>query len=44
MKPFIARTLKQSIERIHVNAKWVQSIQGEKNLADAIKELAHRKY
>lgn len=43
MKPFIARTLKQSLERIHVNAKWVQSIREEKNLADAVKELAYRK-
>lgn len=44
MKPFIARTLKQSIERIHVNAKLVESIQTEKDLAGAVKELAYRKY
>ncbi|KAL3500812.1 hypothetical protein ACH5RR_039905 [Cinchona calisaya] len=43
MKPCIATTLKHSIERIHINAKWVQSIQNEKNLADVVKELAYRK-
>ncbi|RVW52472.1 Aminopeptidase M1 [Vitis vinifera] len=43
-KPSIARTLKQSIERVHINAKWVESIQNEKHLADAMKELAYRKY
>ncbi|KAK9273353.1 hypothetical protein L1049_018162 [Liquidambar formosana] len=42
--PSIARTLKQSIERVHINAKWVQSIQSEKHLAEAVKELAYRKY
>ncbi|CAA3001720.1 aminopeptidase M1 [Olea europaea subsp. europaea] len=44
MKSYIARTLKQSIERVHINAKWVQSIQKEKHLADAVQELAYRKY
>lgn len=43
-KPSIARTLKQSIERVNINAKWVQSIQNEKHLAEAVKELAYRKY
>ncbi|XP_075641384.1 aminopeptidase M1-like isoform X2 [Castanea sativa] len=42
--PSIARTLKQSIERIHINANWVQNVQNEKHLAEAVKELAHRKY
>ncbi|EXB57658.1 Puromycin-sensitive aminopeptidase [Morus notabilis] len=28
-KPSIARTLKQSIERVNINAKWVQSVQSE---------------
>ncbi|CAL2233733.1 unnamed protein product [Prunus armeniaca] len=28
--PSITRTLKQSIERVHINAKWVQSVDGEK--------------
>lgn len=44
MKPYIARTLKQSIERVHINAAWVKSIQSEKHLSEAVKELAHRKY
>nr|GMC49388.1 aminopeptidase M1 [Ipomoea batatas] len=43
-KPFIARSLKQSLERVDINAKWVQSIRIEKHLADAVKELAYRKY
>ncbi|KAL2346571.1 hypothetical protein Fmac_000571 [Flemingia macrophylla] len=42
--PSIARTLKQSLERVNINANWVQSIQKENKLADAVKELAHRKY
>ncbi|KAL3844265.1 hypothetical protein ACJIZ3_001668 [Penstemon smallii] len=44
MKPYIARTLKQSIERVHINSAWVKSIQTEKHLADVVKELAYRKY
>ncbi|EYU20325.1 hypothetical protein ABFS82_01G010500 [Erythranthe guttata] len=44
MKPYIARTLKQSIERVHINAAWVKSIQSEKHLAEAVQELAYRKY
>ncbi|CDP08301.1 unnamed protein product [Coffea canephora] len=43
MKPFIARTLKQSIERVLINAKWVHSIQNEENLEDVVTELACRK-
>ncbi|KAM3379037.1 aminopeptidase M1 [Capsicum galapagoense] len=43
-KPYIARTLKQSIERVHINANWVQSIQNEMNLSEAVTELAYRKY
>ncbi|CAK9172685.1 unnamed protein product [Ilex paraguariensis] len=43
-KPYIARTLKQSIERVHINTKWVQSIKNEKHLAEVVQELAHRKY
>ncbi|KAA8546229.1 hypothetical protein F0562_003032 [Nyssa sinensis] len=42
-KPSIARTLKQSIEKVHINAKWVQSIQNEKLLPEVVKELAYRK-
>jgi len=43
-KPAISRTLKQSIERVHINANWVQSIQKETKLGEAVKELAFRKY
>lgn len=43
-KPAIARTLKQSLERVYINAQWVQTIQNEKQLSEAIKELAHRQY
>ncbi|KAK9070775.1 hypothetical protein SSX86_011177 [Deinandra increscens subsp. villosa] len=43
-QPSIARTLKQSIERVRINAKWVETIRSEKNLADCAQELAFRKY
>jgi puromycin-sensitive aminopeptidase len=43
-KPAMARTLKQSLERVNINANWVQSIKNEKQLADAVTELAYRKY
>lgn len=43
-KPSIARTLKQSLERVRINANWVQSIQNEKHFAEAVEELAYRKY
>ncbi|XP_057432212.1 aminopeptidase M1 [Lotus japonicus] len=42
--PAIARTLKQSRERVYINANWVKSVQNEKSIADAIQELAYRKY
>ncbi|KAM1021915.1 hypothetical protein ACFX2J_042746 [Malus domestica] len=42
--PKITRTVKQSIERVQINAKWVQSVQSERNLADVATELAYRKY
>lgn len=43
-KASMMRTLKQSIERVKINANWVKSIQNEKNLPEAIQELAYRKY
>ncbi|GFY96739.1 aminopeptidase M1 [Actinidia rufa] len=43
-KPSIARTLKQSLERVNINAKWVQSIQNERHLPGVVLELAYRKY
>ncbi|KAK8697108.1 hypothetical protein V6N13_113265 [Hibiscus sabdariffa] len=42
--PAIARTLKQSIERVNINANWVKNIQEDKNLGEAVQELAYRKY
>ncbi|XP_044464976.1 aminopeptidase M1 [Mangifera indica] len=42
-KPSIARTLKQSLERVRINAKWVQNVEKEEHLAEAVKELAFGK-
>lgn len=42
--PSIARTLRQSLERVNINANWVQNVQNENRLGDAVKELAYRKY
>lgn len=44
VKPSMARTLKQSIERVHINLRWVQSVQKERDLPNAINELAWRRY
>ncbi|KAL6888903.1 hypothetical protein ACP4OV_009929 [Aristida adscensionis] len=41
-KANIARTVKQSIERVRINAKWVKSIKGEADLGSVIKELANK--
>lgn len=43
-QPSIARTLKQSLERVHINASWVRSVKNEQHLTLAVKELAYRKY
>ncbi|KAK4277320.1 hypothetical protein QN277_015335 [Acacia crassicarpa] len=43
-QPAIARTLKQSLERVHINASWVHSVRNEQHLAQAVQELAFRKY
>lgn len=42
--PSISRTLKQSIERVGINTKWVQSIKSDGSLGEVVKELAYRKY
>ncbi|KAK7352549.1 hypothetical protein VNO80_17972 [Phaseolus coccineus] len=42
--PSIARTLRQSLERVNINASWVESVRKEDSLADAVKELAYRNY
>lgn len=44
VKTSIVRTLKQSIERVHINARWVQSVQKEHDLPEAVRELAWRRY
>ncbi|KAG0454705.1 hypothetical protein HPP92_023997 [Vanilla planifolia] len=41
--PAISRTLKQSLERVRVNANWVRSIRRESSLAEVVKQLAYRK-
>ena len=41
-KPTIVRTLKQSIERVQINARWVESIQKEEHLAKLVQELASK--
>nr|CAB3449347.1 unnamed protein product [Digitaria exilis] len=42
IKASIARTVKQSIERVRINAQWVKSIKGEAELANVIKAHAHK--
>jgi len=39
-KPSMARTLKQSIERVHINANWVESIKKEDNLTQLVAQLS----
>ncbi|KAJ8632892.1 hypothetical protein MRB53_026228 [Persea americana] len=43
-EPSFDRTLKQSLERLRISARWVQSIKKEKSLGEVAKELTHRKY
>lgn len=42
IKASIARTVKQSIERVRIKAKWVKSTKGEADLGNVLKELAHK--
>ncbi|XP_021738945.1 aminopeptidase M1-like [Chenopodium quinoa] len=42
MKPTIARTLKQSLERVQINARWVQAVQNDNYFAQVVQELSHR--
>ncbi|WOK97019.1 hypothetical protein Cni_G05727 [Canna indica] len=44
IKPSIARTVKQSIERVKINAKWVKSITNDQSLGGIAKDLAGRKF
>ncbi|KAJ8649899.1 hypothetical protein MRB53_002922 [Persea americana] len=40
-RPSITRTLKQSLEQVRINSRWVQSIRNEKSLGEVVKELTH---
>lgn len=42
IKPSIARTLKQRIEPVHINAKWVESIRNESSLIVLVEDLTSR--
>ncbi|KAK1259012.1 hypothetical protein QJS04_geneDACA017960 [Acorus gramineus] len=44
MKPSIKRTLKQSIEKVRINAKLIQIVRDEKSLSEVVEDLAYRKY
>ncbi|KAJ0977920.1 hypothetical protein J5N97_013394 [Dioscorea zingiberensis] len=44
IKPSISRTLKQSLERVKNNARWIQRIKKDKDLGEIVRELAYRKY
>jgi len=41
VKPSIARTLKQSLERVRINSNWLQSIRDDDSLGEVLKELLH---
>ncbi|MBA0577264.1 hypothetical protein Golob_027799 [Gossypium lobatum] len=38
----MVRTLKQSMEQIYINSKWVQTIRNDKDLAKAVEKLANK--
>lgn len=44
IKPSISRTLKQSLERVGNNARWINYIKNDKELGEVVRELAYRKY
>lgn len=44
IKPSISRTLKQSLERVGNNARWIHYIRNDKELRGVVRELAYRKY
>ncbi|CAL5006547.1 unnamed protein product [Urochloa decumbens] len=39
MKPSFERALKQSLERVRISAKWIESIRSEPSLGQAVQEL-----
>ena len=40
-KPEFERTLKQSLENVRVNARWIQGIRSEPRLAQTVQEQLH---
>ncbi|KAH7681919.1 Peptidase M1 alanine aminopeptidase/leukotriene A4 hydrolase protein [Dioscorea alata] len=44
VEPSISRTLKQSLERVRNNARWINYIKNDNELGEVVRELAHRKY
>lgn len=42
--PAIERSVNQSIERVRINAQWVEQLRREQGLVDIIKELSYRSY
>ncbi|XP_062195196.1 aminopeptidase M1-B isoform X2 [Phragmites australis] len=42
IKPSFQRALKQSLERVRISARWIESIRSEPNLAQTVHELLQR--
>ncbi|KAG8056529.1 hypothetical protein GUJ93_ZPchr0002g23792 [Zizania palustris] len=41
-KPGFERTLKQSLENVRINARWIECIRGEPGLAQTVHELINK--
>jgi puromycin-sensitive aminopeptidase len=39
VKPSFERALKQSLERVRISARWIESIKSEPNLAQTVHQL-----
>jgi puromycin-sensitive aminopeptidase len=39
IKPSFLRALKQSLERVRISAKWIESIRSEPSLGQTVQEL-----
>lgn len=39
VKPSFERALKQSLERVRISARWIDSIKSEPNLAQTVQQL-----
>ncbi|KAK1576599.1 hypothetical protein Q3G72_015193 [Acer saccharum] len=42
VNPAVDKILKQSIERIRIKARWIQSIKQEQSLPDLVNQLLHK--